>query len=449
MQNHAVRRHAPLLAILLAAFGARLAWALLVESGTRQSYVLDATFYDRVARDLVQGRGYLWPSGEPTAYHPPGYPFLLAAAYRVFGPGLLTAKLLNVVLGTLTCGLVFALGARAYGRPVGLVAAALFACWPGDVFYASTTLSEVSFTFALTAALLLFVRWSQTAGSRWRWLVLGALLGCAVMLRGVALFFPLVFVTGWSLGGTSARATLARSGLALLGIVAVLSPWAIRNQLVLGRPVLVSTGIGYALFNAHSPAAAGTQTFEADRLREKLFPDLQSLPRGEKELALSSAQVRYAVRWMLTHPLDELRLIPQRIAALYAHDHFAFFVLGHMDPRSGARWTRVADAFFHAMLALACVGAWLSVAGSRSSFWVVPLAVAYFNVLHAFLLAGSARYHAPMVPLLAILAALALVRVWRRLAGGARLPQGVPGSGAAAGSAAGSPGRICPRYYPI
>jgi hypothetical protein len=43
------RRVLLLAAILLLAFSLRLAWALLVESGTRQSFVFDATFYDLAA----------------------------------------------------------------------------------------------------------------------------------------------------------------------------------------------------------------------------------------------------------------------------------------------------------------------------------------------------------------------------------------------------------------
>jgi hypothetical protein len=82
-----------------------------------------------------------------------------------------------------------------------------------------------------------------------------------------------------------------------------------------------------------------------------------------------------------------------------------------MDPVWETRWRHVADGYFYALLSLALVGVWFSIAASRTSFWVVPLTFAYFNVAHGILFPASARYHAPMIPFLALLAAIAIVRL--------------------------------------
>jgi hypothetical protein len=118
------RRGVVLATILAAAFGLRLAWALGVVSATRWKFAWDASFYDRLARELLEGKGFLWFGGEPTAYMLPGYPFLLAGAYGLFGNDLMVAKLLNVGLATLTCFFIYRIGLRAYDLQVGLLAAA-------------------------------------------------------------------------------------------------------------------------------------------------------------------------------------------------------------------------------------------------------------------------------------------------------------------------------------
>ena len=426
------RRVFLLAAILLLAFSLRLAWALVVESGTRQSYVIDANFYDRVARWLLQGRGYLWHNGEPTAYFPPGYPLLLAAVYGVFGDSLVVAKLLNVVLGTLTCLLAYAIGRHAYGESVGLLAAALFAVFPGDIYGVSATLSEVPFACLLAGTLFAFMVWSRDPprSCTWRWLSLGVMLGLATLIRGIALPFLAVFVAAWLPITGLTRETLKRTLLAVLGLALVVAPWALRNQLVMGGPILLSTDGAYVLFNAHSPLADGTQSFALNAFREEVFKEYRDLPRAEKEVAMSKAQVRYAVRYMLTHPLRELSLVPKRLYHLYRDDHWAFLWLGkvHQDPVSSkrrreamsarweARWTAIADVYFFVILALSTLGFVMALAPSRRRGVVVPLSVAYFNIAHGIVFYGVPRFHAPFVPLLSILAALAIVAplvAWR------------------------------------
>lgn len=419
------RRRAFLLAaILLVAFSLRLAWALVVESGTRQSFTIDANFYDRVARELLQGEGYLWHNGQPTAYFPPGYPLLLAAAYGVFGDSLIVAKLLNVVLGTLTCLLTYAVGRHAYGETVGLLAAALFAVFPGDIYSMSATLSEVPFACLLAGTLFAFLVWSRDPPqpSTWRWLLLGLVLGLASLVRGIALPFLAVFVAAWLPITGFRRETLKRALLAALGLTLVVAPWAIRNHLVMGGPILLSTDGAYVLFNAHSPLADGTQSFALNASREEVFSEYRDLPRAEREVAMSKAQLRYAVRYMLTHPLQELSLVPKRLYHLYRDDHWAFLWLGklHEDPVSSkrrrqamsphweARWTAIADVYFFVILALATLGFGMALAPSRRRGLVVPLGVVYFNVAHGILFYGIPRFHAPFVPLLSILAALSI-----------------------------------------
>jgi 4-amino-4-deoxy-L-arabinose transferase-like glycosyltransferase len=320
------RRVLLLAAILLLAFSLRLAWALAVESGTRQSFTIDANFYDRVARWLLQGRGYLWHNGQPTAYFPPGYPLLLAAVYGVFGDSLVVAKLLNVVLGTLTCLLTYAIGRHAYGESVGLLAAALFAVFPGDIYGVSATLSEVPFACLLAGTLFAFLVWSRDPPrpSSWCWLLLGLMLGLASLIRGIALPILAVFVAAWLPSSGFTRETLKRALLTAVGLTLVVAPWAVRNQLVMGGPILFSTDGAYVLFNAHSPVADGTQSFAMNAFREEVFSEYRDLPRAEKEVAMSKAQVRYAVRYMLTHPLRELSLVPKRLYHLYRDDHWAF-----------------------------------------------------------------------------------------------------------------------------
>lgn len=422
------RRRVVLAAILVVAFALRLAWALFVVSATRWSFAWDASFYDGLARDLADGRGFLWNRQAPTAYMLPGYPFLLAGAYWLFGKHLLVAKLVNVVLATWTCFFTYRIGSHAYGPRVGLLAAAIFACFPGDIYFASTTLSDVPFVCVLTGSLWAGLVWSDRAPPRaaGRWLLLGALLGIAALIRGVAALFAGVFCAAWWLGGCPGRVVVRRTGWLLGGTALAIAPWAIRNLIVLGSPILLSTGAADVLFNSHSEHAGGGREPGMHHIRARTFPELMHLPRPEQEVALSRAQLRYAVDYAFRHPLRELRLAPARLAHLYQHDHAAFRFLAGPEPGVRGRpgnailaepWksalAAVANVYFFAVAAIALVGFVLSWSRVWRRAWLVPLAVAYFQLVHAFLFLGEPRYHAPLVPLFCVLAALALDRAVR------------------------------------
>jgi 4-amino-4-deoxy-L-arabinose transferase-like glycosyltransferase len=415
----AQRRALRLAAVLLAAFGLRLAWALNVEPANKYTFAFDATFYDWTARLLLSGQGYLWITGEPTAYFPPGYSFLLAGVYGLFWPSLTVAQLFNVFLGTTTCLFTYLIGRQAYGETVGITGAAILAAFPSDVFSVSVTLSETAFGFALTGTLAAFLTMDRSDASRHpaRWLVVGMLTGAATLVRGIALLVPSVYVACWWFRDGLSKPLWLRTLWLGLGFVAVIAPWTIRNWVVMGGPILVSTDGAYVLFNSHSPVAQGGQSFDMLQLRKELFGQYDDLPRQHKEVAMERAQMRYALRYMLTHPLEELRLWPERFRRLYMSDHWPYLWLGEsiegghrrlMAEPWQSRWARIADGYFYGVVALAAVGFVLAWLPGRRAGLVVPMTVLYFHLLYVVLFYGSPRLHAPFVPLLAILAALTL-----------------------------------------
>lgn len=150
-------------AALIVAVLLRLLW--IARAHTYPAPLMDQGFYDDVARRLAGGLGYTTSEGVPTATFPPGYPFLLAAAYRLFGPSVAAAQTLNVACAAGVVLLTYALGRHFAGRRAGLVAAWLIALLPGQVLWPALVMSELPFTLALLASLWLFAR--GLAGRSW------------------------------------------------------------------------------------------------------------------------------------------------------------------------------------------------------------------------------------------------------------------------------------------
>jgi 4-amino-4-deoxy-L-arabinose transferase-like glycosyltransferase len=382
------------------------------------------TWYDLAAQRLLQGALLRSLDGTPTAFWPPGYPLLLAGVYALFGPHLVVAKLLNVALAVATCGCVYALAARLFGPAVGLCAAAILAFLPDHVWYAPLLLSEVSFTALLAALLWLFAVWSERGVEGPRWIAFGALVGAAALVRGTAALFLAVPFGAWWLAERRTGPALRRTLAAALGMLAVVAPWTLRNAAVMGAPIAVASSVGMSFLYTHNPHAEGSATLRHAHYRNELLRDLRELPQPQREVAEMRAGLREGLAWMLANPGRELMLVPQRWLALFRHGHpgleWAQPLRDASEPAAdesartlfGEPWDRglalLSDVTFYALLALAAAGVPGTIARGGAGALALPLTVAYVMFLHGVLLYGEPRYHAPLLPVLAVLAARGL-----------------------------------------
>jgi hypothetical protein len=284
-------------------------------------------------------------------------------------------------------------------------------------------LSEAAFTTLFTGALWWFAVLEERRPERLfpRWFAYGLLIGVAILVRGTAsLFLAVPMAIFWA--SRSFGAAFRLGVVAAAGVIVVIAPWSVRNFLTLGAPVLVSTQqVGMAMTFAHSEAADGGYSQRLVTFRDGLVQPFAHLPNPEREIAEWRFEMKRARDWALANPRRELALIPHRLANLYAHDHAA---LPWMTPKPapGAvkpaifgpafdrALARAADWSFYAVLLLAAIAIPRSLPRGRPAAWIVPLSIAYVTVLHGVLFAGDPRFHAPIVPALALLAAVTLLR---------------------------------------
>jgi Dolichyl-phosphate-mannose-protein mannosyltransferase len=405
-----------LVALVVAAFALRLAWAFAVEVDPRRVFAWDMTFYDLAALRWADGALMRDFQGLPTAKWSPGWPLLLGSAYWLLGSGLWVAKLLNAALGALAVAFTGALGGRLFERRVGLGAAAALALLPGAVLYTPLLLSETAFVAGFAAVLWLACAPGDGGRLGARWLGLGALLGACVLVRGAAALFPAALALFWWLSQHSLATALRRSAALVLGMAVLVGPWVARNAALLGVPAISTQQMGMALTFAHSDAADGGMSMGMARFRDGMLRAQRELPQPAREVAEYRTEVRRALAWACANPGRELSLVPRRWLHLFAHDHSALVwatpkgedgrplrpVLG---PRAD-RWIALgADAAFFALLALALVGLPACFARGARARLLLPITWAYFLALHGLLFAGDPRFHAPLYPVLAVLAA--------------------------------------------
>ena len=225
-------------------------WVLVTPDYSPDS---DAAQYFDLARNIVNGRGYAmtFPQLElhPTAFRPPGYPYLLAAVFKVFGVdnGVGAGRVLSMMCGLVAIALVYVLVRRISTPTAALVAGLCMALYP-PLLANDTVLLTESLSLALLAGVLL-------ALAVRRWPVAAVLCGLLILTRASAQYLMIVLAIWvlWQMGWKRALGFLAI-------VAAVLSPWFIRNQIQLGSPSFVTSN-GFNLAGTYSPAARESQRF--------------------------------------------------------------------------------------------------------------------------------------------------------------------------------------------
>ena len=96
--------------------------------------------------------------------HPPLYYLLLHFWIRLFGPGVVSVRLLSVLIGTATVPLLYAAGRRLSGHRGGLLAAFLLAISPFHVYYSQEVRMYGLVTLLGLAALIFTTQWDARDG---------------------------------------------------------------------------------------------------------------------------------------------------------------------------------------------------------------------------------------------------------------------------------------------
>lgn len=249
------RLHYWCLAIIGLAIALRLAAMVLFTSHSSE----DIDAYRGIAEGIFEGRGYCSPNSDsPTAYRPPLYPLLLAASLPLGPAGM---ALLHTGLAALMLRWHWQ-SARQLGMDgSGLVLSlALLGLDPLLIWYGTYPMTE-ALCAALSAGMLAMLT-SQSGSTHRTSLLTGMMFGLCVLARPTYWVWGALLLTGLisSLKRSpqlpANQQTLnQRHTLAVgLGVLLLVGPWALRNWLVLGHPVVMTTHGGYTLLLANNPS---------------------------------------------------------------------------------------------------------------------------------------------------------------------------------------------------
>ncbi len=363
---------------------------------------MDGAYHDTWARSIADGN----LMGEEPFFRAPLYPYVLGLIYRVSHGSYLVPRIVQFLLGSLTCVIVFLLTARLAGKVAALIAGILCATYPVLIYFDGEILTENLFTFLVMLGIYLLEL--ARRGSSRLWFAAGVTFGFALITRPtIGLFLPLIAIG--SLMFTKRRAMTL---LIVVGMVLPVIPVTMHNYLVSGEfiPVVWQAGINFYLGN--NPEANGWSATSPE-IRKDWWGGYRDMIAIPKSILGRQPTYREVSKYWTSKGLHFIRNQPVQWLKLMLKKTALFFNRQEFPNNQDYNFIRTTSPIlmnpivgFGTVAPIALVGLLFCLSKVRTYFYIVAFVIAYFFATIAFFV--CARYRAPAVPALCILAAIAI-----------------------------------------
>lgn len=314
--------------IIVLSFLVKLIWMLKVPL----SPVYDFETFYRVAVNLFHGEGFTL-DGYPWAFQSYGYPMFLGLFFKLCGNcELITAKVFNLILSTLTLPIVYSIMKKYIPRK-GLLTLcfSIFAFLPNCIIYVNVVGSEI-----LSMFLFALIVWMNVYQERWKHTFLmfslqGLLCGLLSLVKPFFMAYPIALLFIWLVKRFDRKKLLKMAVGVFAGFFLVLACSSVKNYRAFHKFMPISYNGGYVLYiNNNSYNEKGGWMDAAmipasDELKEELREvgyEYDVPHETEKAQMLRNADVsgilsRYATKWILQNPLEFISLGLVRIMNVF------------------------------------------------------------------------------------------------------------------------------------
>jgi tetratricopeptide (TPR) repeat protein len=404
-----------------------------------QTPYLDAQYYDNWAKEIVSSGDWL-SRGRGVFVISPGYSYFLAVIYRLFGSDTSQVVVVQLLIGSISCVLVFLIARKAATfRPDSFgesrnnksvdipatISALLAAAYGISLFYEGLLVKASLINFL--NLLMLYLLILGTEKNKWIYfLSAGLCLGFSAHLRpNILVFIPFVFVLHilseknrkMVLVGASSRLNywkrqvfiLSRLAPFLLGILIFLAAGGLRNYVVGRQFVMTTAHGGMNFYTGNNPQSFGPYfelPFAASNPEAEIkgFHEEAERRAGHRLTAEEADRLWYKESWsfMSNQPVQWLKLMAKK-ALIFINNYEDSINLDYEVFRRESKSILSLPLITYGIVV--SLGLWGMFICGRNNYATQLLTlyfISYFLVSVAFFVVSEYRY--PVVPVLAIFA---------------------------------------------
>ncbi|MGB7062374.1 MAG: tetratricopeptide repeat protein [Candidatus Zixiibacteriota bacterium] len=417
------------LGIFVLAYALRFIYLLQMKSSPHFfSPTMDPLFHDAWAQNIAGGN---WIGGK-VFFRAPFYAYFLAIVYKIFGHDYIIPRLIQHLVGSFSCVLVYFLARKLFNRKVAVVSGFIAATY-GMLLYFEGELLLDSFLVFFDLLLILFLLRAKENPKFFRWFACGAILGLSAITRpNILVFVPFVWL--WIFLAFRRKKTfktvLTYSASFLLGSILVISPVTLRNIIAGKDTVLIASQGGINFYIGNNKNADGVSAiFYKEDWQYRDFQQMAERETGQslKPSEISNYYYRKGVDFYLEDPSAAFGLLAKKFYLFWSrfeisnNQNIYFF-------RQYSSLIRILPLGFWLIGPLGLTGMILSMravnrskktrsgkTADRRKRILLPVLfiLCYMATVVAFFV--PARFRLPVIPLLLIFSGFSLVWLFERL----------------------------------
>ncbi len=344
-----------------------------------------------------------------------GFGMILAGLFSIFGSGLWTIKIFNILLSLALVFIIYAGGKMLYGERAGRVASLLCALWPAQILYTPVIASEHVFLVLFTGAVLLTLyfikKYTYKNHDFWNGnlMVLGAglITGLAQLIRPMAMIMLPVFAVFILLYKRYRADNFTSFVLGIKSIVLFVAVYfAVVN--LINLPVQKATGVditksdsGFNLMIGTNSTAGGMFNNEDFSLIEKHNFDFEKVQKEAKDIAFSRIK---------SDPVGFAKLALRKFEIQWGNENYGYYwsTISSQDSKAENAvkshpriFYAVSQLFYILIILMAVCTCFYTLKEKRYDSLIILMIFGGLLLSYIFLEVQS-RYHMPVIPLLIV-----------------------------------------------
>ena len=350
--------------------------------------------YQTTVENLLDGKGYL--EGEFRAFRPPLFPLIHAGILAVFGrDNILALRLFFIMIGSITCVGIYLIARDIFRLKLAILTGLLLALSPQHIWYSIHILSECPYTLFLVFLVYFLLKAVQKNKLVFS-CVAGILLGLSLLTRSILAGFLPLYLLWVIVVYKNKLSAIKHFAVLLIPALLILSPWVIRNYMVLDTFVPLSTDGAEVFIRGNNPGTLHSKTGFCSKYEDKVAEGLGEVERQKAYYNFGFKFIKNDTDQFLRNAMDKFiqlwRPFPNtkfpQVKPVYAIIYFLSF---------------------SPVLILWFIGMPLSFIQFKYTS-LIYLLIIYYTGIHMIMLACM-RYREPLMPFLILFAVFGITQL--------------------------------------
>lgn len=388
--------------VFIFALSLRIGFIVFYDNGKmlkNEHYASDEYSYDQIAVNFLNGKGFVTDDGL-YARRPPSYPLFLALIYFIFGYSLVTVRFIQVIIGALTCLIIYLISKEIFDKKTGLISAFICAIYYPFIQQPAYLLTEVLFTFILSLTVYFIFRAKRLNYTFTALLLAGVFLGISILCRDSLIAFPLIVLIMFLLDRhLKFKNKILKAVLIIFFTALIILPYTIRNYRIYHAFVPITVGGGHTLYLGNNALTTGGTGGEWILGQDSFLPsDIQDLFSLKTDKILKNRALKF------------IRENPKRFLWLSYKKFLNMWRPFYTKTRFISKIVMIFS--YVPIMILGLVGMVLSLSFWRKTILLHAL-IFYFSAIHMITI-SEIRYRFPIMPYFIIFSAYTLTRLLRK-----------------------------------